>query len=155
VARELLPEDKRLKTFSAIFDIVKECDERPYINAVLAQGELEPYFVHADEIGPLTDINKMLWHEDQPFFAPNLFMHWALYSAANQQQVRVLLDGIDGDTTVSHGRAYLTELARRGQLISLSREVKGYSRNFGTSPWSIYPRIYAGDDARISRRNLF
>jgi asparagine synthase (glutamine-hydrolysing) len=137
VARELLPEDKRLKTFSAIFDIVKECDERPYINAVLAQGELEPYFVHADEIGPLTDINKMLWHEDQPFFAPNLFMHWALYSAANQQQVRVLLDGIDGDTTVSHGRAYLTELARRGQLISLSREVKGYSRNFGTSPWRI------------------
>jgi asparagine synthase (glutamine-hydrolysing) len=140
VARELLPEDKRLKTFSAIFDIVKECDERPYINAVLAQGGLDPYFVHADEIGPLTNIDEMLWHEDQPFLAPNLFMHWALYSVANQQKVRVILDGVDGDTTVSHGRAYLTELARRGRLISLAREVKGYSRNFGTSPWTVLMR---------------
>jgi asparagine synthase (glutamine-hydrolysing) len=78
-----------------------------------------------------------LWHEDQPFLAPNLFMHWALYSVANQQKVRVILDGVDGDTTVSHGRAYLTELARRGRLISLAREVKGYSRNFGTSPWTV------------------
>ncbi len=30
-------------------------------------------------------------------------MHWAIYGAAQKQGVRVILDGVDGDTTISHG----------------------------------------------------
>jgi asparagine synthase (glutamine-hydrolysing) len=55
-------------------------------------------------------------------------MHWALYSAAQRQDVRVLLDGIDGDTTVSHGLEYLSELARGGKVAALGREVMALSR---------------------------
>ncbi|NJO65715.1 MAG: hypothetical protein HC836_48865 [Richelia sp. RM2_1_2] len=43
-------------------------------------------------------------------------MHWALYKAANQQNVRVVLDGIDGDSTISHGQAYLSDLVRTFRL---------------------------------------
>src|SRR5262249_6542489 len=42
-ARELLKQEgARLHTFSTIFDNVPDCDERQYINAVLAQDGIDP-----------------------------------------------------------------------------------------------------------------
>ena len=136
VARKLLSPDgeRRLRTFSAIFDEVPECDERPFIDAVLAGGDLDPHYVHADQLSPLSDFERVMHHMDEPFLAPHLFMHWALCSAAHQQDVRVLLNGTDGDTTVSHGLAYLTELARRGRWRTLATETNALSRRHGRSP---------------------
>lgn len=128
MAREILPKDRRLKTFSAIFDIRKECDERPYIESVLQKGDLDPFFVHADEIGPLYKIDEMLLYEDQPFCGPNLFITWVLHQEVHQQDVRILLHGIDGDTTVSHGFAYITELTGKLRFFSALREVAGLSK---------------------------
>ena len=137
VARGLLGrgQNGRLHTFSAIFDEMRQCDERPFIDAVLAQNGLEPHYVHADQISPLADLERVLWHESEPFYAPNLFMHWGLYGAAQAQGVRVLLDGFVGDTTVSHGIAYLTELAYTRRWISLTRELKGLAQRHNSSPW--------------------
>jgi len=136
VARKLLAEngDRRLHTFSAIYDDVPECDERPFINTVLAQGNLEPHYVHPDQLSPLADLDRVFWHEDEVFYAPNLFMHWACCRAAHQQGVRIFLDGFDGDTIVSHGIAYLTELARREQWHAFAIEANGYSQHFKFSP---------------------
>jgi asparagine synthase (glutamine-hydrolysing) len=128
MAREILPKDRRLKTFSAIFDIRKECDERPYIESVLQKGDIDPFFVHADEVGPLYKIDEMLWHEDQPFYGPNLFINWVLYREVHQQDVRILLHGLDGDTTVSHGFAYITELTGKLRFFSVLKEVDGLSK---------------------------
>src|SRR3989454_383913 len=138
VARKLLAENGggRLHTFSAIFPDVPECDERGYIDAVVAGGGVEPHYVRGDRLNPFADLDQVFHHEDEPFFAPNLFLHWGLYSAGEQEGVRVLLDGIDGDTTVSHGVSYLAELARSGRLITLAREVTGLSRRFNRSPWA-------------------
>jgi asparagine synthase (glutamine-hydrolysing) len=127
VARGLLAEKGAppLRTFSAVFDKLTECDERSYINAVVAQGGLEPHYIQADQISPLKDIEQMFWHQDEAFYAPNWCMGWALNKSAQQQKVRILLDGFDGDTTVSHGYGYLSELARAGRWFTLAKEVKG------------------------------
>jgi asparagine synthase (glutamine-hydrolysing) len=134
-ARNLLSDNRggRLHTFSAIFPSLPEADlrridERPFIEAVLATGGVEPHYVHADRLSPLTDLDRVLWHEDEAVLAPNLYMHWALYGAARQQGVRVLLDGIDGDTTVSHGLEYLAELTYRGRWKTLLTEATALSR---------------------------
>ncbi|MBW4577472.1 MAG: lasso peptide isopeptide bond-forming cyclase [Aphanothece sp. CMT-3BRIN-NPC111] len=136
VARELLAEKNQqpLHTFSAIFDKVTQCDERPFINAVLAQGNLKPDYIHTDQLSPFTNINRMLWHEDEAFVVPNLFMIWGLYGAAFEQGVRVVLDGHDGDTTVSHGFSYLSDLARTWQWHTLVKELKPLAKHFHTSP---------------------
>lgn len=134
-ARNLLSENRsrHLHTFSAIFPglpkaDLRRIDERPFMDAVLATGGLEPHYVHADCLSPLSEIDRVLWHEDEAVLAPNLYMHWALYRAAHQQGVRVLLDGIDGDTTVSHGLEYLAELAYRGRWKTLLMEATALSR---------------------------
>jgi asparagine synthase (glutamine-hydrolysing) len=158
MARELMPQDQHLKTFSAIFDIVKECDERPYINAVLAGGQLDAHYIHGDEIGPLDDIERVFWHADEPIWAPNLFLHWAINQEAKSQNVRILLDGIDGDTTVSHGWTYITELAGQGRFIAMLKEARGLSRSYSSSTkdillqFSLYP---FAPDCLIRLRRLF
>lgn len=126
VARDLLAENGGLplKTFSGIFDLVPQCDERQWIDHVLAQGGMEPHYVHADRLSPLMNLEKVFYHTDEPFFAPNLFMHWGLYERAQEQGVRVLMDGLDGDTTVSYGLKYMVELALRGRWVALSRELQ-------------------------------
>ena len=124
-----------LDTFTAIFPglpaaDLRRIDERAFDDALVAQGDLEPHYVRGDLLGPLADVDRALWHLDEPFPAPNLYLHWALYGAARDCGVRVLLDGIDGDTTVSHGLENFAALARRGKVLTLARELRGLSRRY-------------------------
>lgn len=116
------PAAPALHTFSAIFPDLPQCDERPFIDAVLEGGGVEPHFVRGDKLGALTELDGMLDHQDEPFYTPNLFLHWAIYASAQENGVRVMLDGVDGDSTVSHGTRYLTELARAGRWDEFGRE---------------------------------
>ena len=140
VARKILaPEGKILDTFSAIFDKNTECDERKFINAVLDGGNLNPHYVHGDERTPLSDIEKILWYQDEVFFAPGLpIMSWGLYDATNKEGVRVLLDGHDGDGVVSHGYGYLHELALQGRWLALFTEIQGVSKIYSQSSWETF-----------------
>src|SRR6266850_1954833 len=89
-----------LHTLSAIFPEVPTCDERRFIDAVLAGNGVVPHAVRADLVSPLANLERMFEHENEAFFSVNLFMHWALYAEAERHGVRVLLDGFDGDTTL-------------------------------------------------------
>ncbi|MEM8673517.1 MAG: lasso peptide isopeptide bond-forming cyclase [Cyanobacteria bacterium P01_G01_bin.67] len=123
VAREHLQQP--LKTFSGIFKSVPESDEYSFINAVVEQGGIEPHYVNVDRISPLVDIEKVLWHQDEPIWTPNLFMHWGLYGSAQQQGVRIFLDGFLGDNVVCHGWEHLMDLAYDWRWLALYQEIKG------------------------------
>jgi asparagine synthase (glutamine-hydrolysing) len=156
VARDLLAEkgNRRLNTFSIVFDKVPESDERPFINAVVDTGGIEPHYIRGDTVTPLTDVERVLWHQDQPFHAPNLFLNWQVWSAARQQGIRVLLDGIMGDNVVSHGFAYLNELARSWCWVKLTRELKMLGRRRSVSHWKVVGR-YVWNDGIKSRTPLW
>jgi asparagine synthase (glutamine-hydrolysing) len=139
VAEKLFAEAGKgaLPTFSAVFEQVPECDERSFQNAVLAQGNFDPHYFHADQAGPMNNVENMLWHQDEPFFAGNLFLTAGLYNVAQKQGVRVTLDGFDGDSTVSHGVGHLRELALTGQWLKLWDEAWGKAQNSDRSVWQI------------------
>jgi len=125
VARDLLAEERKSKllTFSATFDEVPDCDEQPFIRAVLAQGGVEPHFVRADRISPFVGLDRRMFLEDAPPVAPNLYIHWGLFGAAQERNVRVLLDGFEGDAVVSLGLERLADLARDGRWKLAAREI--------------------------------
>ncbi|MHC1688626.1 MAG: lasso peptide isopeptide bond-forming cyclase [Methanothrix sp.] len=149
MARCLLPKGCILKTFSMIFKIKRIDDERHFMDSVQAAGNLEPHYVYGDRTGPLTKIDEMLWYVGQPITSPNLFMLWELNNEVRNQRVRVLLDGFGGDSVVSYGTAYITELFCRLRLIAVHREISSLKSNFGVSYWKqlfiscIYPLIPA------------
>ncbi|MES1261689.1 MAG: asparagine synthase-related protein, partial [Acidobacteriota bacterium] len=114
-------------TFSIIFPGLPErdlkmIDERRFIDRVLETGNFIPHSIRGDELSPLRDAARVHHHLDEANFAPNLYLHWAMYGAAKENGVRVFLDGLDGDTTVSHGFEYLEELARTLRWKKLTEE---------------------------------
>lgn len=163
VARNfLLAKGEKLRTFSTIFDRVSRCDERDYIDAVLKLDGLDPHFIPGDQTGPFREIERIHWHEDQAFYAPNFAMIWSIYRTVSEKGVRVLLDGHDGDSVVSHGYKYLDELAINGRWLSFIREVRGLSRHYGDSPatmmrvygshYGVKPLIAKHRSLRLARR---
>ena len=124
VAQKLLSATERdpLHTISAIFDTVTDCDERPFIESVLADRDLVAHYIPGDKTSPLTDIETILQYEDEAYIGPNHFYPWIANRAAQTIGARVVLDGFDGDTTVSHGIARLTELASQGDWETLVQE---------------------------------
>ena len=137
VARDILSTGGgSLETFSAVYPDLPQCDERTYIDSVLAQNNVEPHFVIGDDLGPLTDLERVVSHQDEPFYAPNLFAHWGVLDAVARRGVRTVLDGFDGDTALSHGFGYLDELARSGHWLRLAEEARGLAKTFDVSPWA-------------------
>jgi asparagine synthase (glutamine-hydrolysing) len=130
-ARQILVQKgQQLHTFSAIFpslcpEDLRLIDERPYMDAVKALGGFQSHDLRADLLTPLTDI---LWDDDEPIFATNLYIHQGIYDLARQQRVRVILDGLDGDATVGHGWSYLSELLYSGRWWKLIQEVNSASQ---------------------------
>jgi asparagine synthase (glutamine-hydrolysing) len=135
VAREILRQDGRtpLHTLSGVFDEVTQCDERPYIEAFLRGGDCMPHYVHADSLSPLEEIDRVLWHMDEPFFTPHISLDWALFRAARDAGARVVLGGMDGDTAVGHGFAYQTELLHAGRIGAFLSETRAVSEHYGVS----------------------
>ncbi len=113
--RLLSAKGQPLHTLSAIFPGAPETeleaiDERRYIQAVLSSGNFIPHYIHADRMSPMRQNERMHFHLDEANFAPNLYLHWGMFEEASKHGVRVLLDGFDGDSAVSHGFARLHEL---------------------------------------------
>jgi asparagine synthase (glutamine-hydrolysing) len=143
VARAILGETTQtdLHTFSAVFEQVSASNEQRFIDAVLAQGGTRPQFFAGDQSSPLDAIEEVNWYGDEPLTAFNLYLNRGLYAIAREQNVRVMLDGFDGDTTVSHGTGYFHELARANRWPALYRELRGFAANFGGDPthlWRTY-----------------
>ena len=139
VARQLLSDAEKplLHTFSNIFDDVPECDERSFINTVLDQGGLIPHYVHADQFGPLSDLEQIWQYEEEVCLGPSHAYPWHLSRAAHQAGVRIIFDGFDGDTTVCHGVERLTELASQGEWSTFWQEAIGLAQKFDTSPYAL------------------
>lgn len=141
-ARRLLREGTAgpLHTYSLLFPERPECDERLYIEAVLAGGGLVPRCLDGDALSPLEDLDRFLRHEDEPSWVLNMCLHWAMHRAAAADGVRVFLDGLGGDETVCHGIFHLSELLRRGRLLELTESVLRLARDFDRPPLRILRR---------------
>ncbi|NEZ67165.1 lasso peptide isopeptide bond-forming cyclase [Leptolyngbyaceae cyanobacterium CCMR0082] len=132
VARKILSETtgETLHTFSNIFDTVKECDERSYIDEVLKQGGYTPHYIHADAFGPLTDVEQIWNYEDEPILGPSHHYPWRLNQAAHEEDVRIVFDGFDGDSVVSHGLDRLRELALQQKWSEFAEAIEVASKNY-------------------------
>ncbi len=133
VAREVQKQqgrgDEKLPVFSAIFDEVPECDERPFIEPVLKMGGLEPHWIQGEKRSPLMNLERVLWHTDEPVLGPNLCSAWTHYKPVREAGVRVLLDGHGGDETVGYGLPLLAELVQGHKWSELWRELKALEHN--------------------------
>jgi len=155
VARNILAErGEKLHTFSGIYpglpaDQLAAIDERNHLQAVLDQGGFIAHTFHADQLPPLADLDHHLQLMDQPFFSPNLFLNDETNRLAAESGVRVVLDGQDGDTTISHGYQRLHWLILHGHWSTFVREIRMLAKRQGCSRkglvyrYGLYPLLRA------------
>ncbi len=131
VARDLLAEKHQqpLNTFSNVCDSIPESNEREFIEAILACGEFQPHFVTESELqGPLSKWQEMFSQLEEPLIG-NAYLMWELSRSARNADVRILLNGYDGDTVISHGIMRLSEMAFQGQWSQLIAQSKALEQN--------------------------
>ncbi|MGH7665415.1 MAG: lasso peptide isopeptide bond-forming cyclase [Gemmatimonadaceae bacterium] len=146
-----------LHAFSLVFPGLPESDlrlidERAYIESVVRGGGVTPHFIRGDLLRPLDDTRCILWHLDEPFSAPNLYLHWGIYAAARDAGVGILLDGFDGDSVVSHGFGRLNGLMQSGQWSLFEREVRAFASHRGRSPDSVLEHFGLPYLSHLARR---
>lgn len=128
----------RTHTLSAIYPRVPQADERHFIREVLERHDVVPHFFEADSVSPVAEIEAMNWHADGANSGGNAYVQWKLYHIAGEQGARVVLDGFDGDTTVSHGAGYLQELALSGRWLRLAMKTMPLAYRLGEPPVATY-----------------
>ena len=66
-------------------------------------------------------MDHVMRYADHPVGMANLHVHLECFKEAAKNDVRVMLDGTDGDSTVSHGYEAFGQLAKQGRLWSMFR----------------------------------
>lgn len=117
-----------LRTFSGTFPDYPGIDERDWIQKVLDLGGCEPRFHRMDRERPLGRLDRDLALHGQPFYAPNNYVDSALMDLAARSGVELMLDGLDGDSTVGHGWEFLGQLLREGRWRRMLREARALAR---------------------------
>lgn len=150
LARSLAPPSSLpVHTYSAIYpDLIEESggaiDEREYVEAVASLDGIEPHYIRADRLGPFYEFDTIVQAFGQLYFGGNAFFHWRAAQLCKQHGNRVLLDGADGDTVVSHGTDFARALLREGDWETF-KKVTNRSGNRDIGAWD-YFNAYGGWD---------
>lgn len=121
LARQIMPSEEDIYTFSFIFDQLPECDERRFIKEIWGSGAYNKVLVEGDQLGTFDDLDQVLWHVDEPHIAVNMFLHWDAWKRAKEHGVRTVLDGFFGDSAVSFGYEIITELIKKGRFVQAAK----------------------------------
>lgn len=128
----------RLPTFSLVFERGSSMDERPFIDAVLDQQNVDPTLIAVGNYAPFAEFERVLEEQEGTFLAPGLTLTRGIYRTAGAKGIKVLLDGHGGDEVVSQGHGHLHELANSGRWLDLWREIRSASNTYGDSTFGLY-----------------
>ena len=133
VAREQIPPALApLHTYSLVYPDDSRADESPYIDAVVAQGGVVPHAMPGTAMEPLENLADLYAVLDDTVVSGNQHTLWMMFQAARADGVDVMLDGLDGDTTVDHGYGFFEELARAGDWGRFRDEAQALVWRHGT-----------------------
>jgi len=120
IVKDLLgggPGNARQMTFSSCFD-QREFDERPFIEEVVRASGVDAHRIFPSPEGLLSDLDRMLWHQDEPFLSASIFAQWCVFRSAREAGVKVMLDGQGADEHLygypEFHRPFLAGLLRSG-----------------------------------------
>ncbi|ESX57971.1 asparagine synthase [Mesorhizobium sp. LSHC422A00] len=147
----------RLPTFSLVFEKGSPMDERPFIEAVLGQEQVDGTLISVGNYAPFAEFERILEEQEETFLAPGLSLTRDIYRTAGGKGMKVLLDGHGGDEVVSQGHGHLHELADAGKWMELWRELRSASNTYGDGMLGLYYQFLTlyGPAWRIARIKRF
>lgn len=83
-------------TFSARFPGFAK-DEGNYIDLVKTKFKTNHHNVVVNETDFINSIDKLVWHQEEPFQTGSIFAQWCVYKEARKHNITVMLDGQGAD----------------------------------------------------------
>jgi asparagine synthase (glutamine-hydrolysing) len=110
--------DIKQKTFSASFPGFEK-DETYFQELVVRQTKAEPHFIYPDESTLLSNLSKIIYHQDEPFGSASINIQYEVFRRAKEEGVTVLLDGQGADEVFAGYHTcyypYFEELRKKGR----------------------------------------
>lgn len=93
------------KCFTAAFAGFDKTEEG-YASIVARQFELQHHLVTVDETSLIENLDKLMWHQEEPVGSASVVAQYKVYQAARQNGVTVLLDGQGADEVLAGYHKY-------------------------------------------------
>lgn len=110
IINRLLPANALQKTFSARFDDPAR-DEGKWMALVTKANRVDPHDVWPTADGFWSELQKVFWHQEEPFTSTSIYAQWSVMRLAREHDVTVLLDGQGADETLGGYHAYFDVIA--------------------------------------------
>lgn len=99
---------QKQNTFSAVFPgFIK--DERKYMDYVIDKTNVSPHFVTPNDEGLINDLDKLYWHQEEPFGSSSIYVQYCVMQLAKENKVTVLLDGQGADEYLAGYHSYFNQ----------------------------------------------
>ncbi|MBI2190437.1 MAG: asparagine synthase (glutamine-hydrolyzing) [Planctomycetes bacterium] len=124
----------RQKTFSAVYTAEGPHNERPHIERALERTGAEAHFTVPTLERLRSDLERLLWHQEEPFQTTSIFAQWCVMEEAHQRGVKVLLDGQGADESLGGYRPFslhVHDTWRRSGLSAALAEARAIGREAG------------------------
>lgn len=126
--------DISLKTITAAYKN-KTIDESDYARLVSNSLEnVKDIYTFPEAKTLLSEIDKMVYHQDLPIGSTSIFAQWEVMKCAGQQQIKVLLDGQGADEVLggyyNFAGIHLIELLKKMKFNRFIKEYNQLKNNF-------------------------
>jgi asparagine synthase (glutamine-hydrolysing) len=144
-----LTEDQgKQRTFSSHF-AEHEANELEYMEEVIQATGVQAHFVYPQPEKLLRDLDRMIWHQEEPFGSTSLFAQWSVFELVKAQGLKVMLDGQGADEQlagyVGFLATYLHELTVKRHRLRWAYESSQVKRRHSSSWWpGVLARLLPG-----------
>ncbi|HET7457039.1 MAG TPA: asparagine synthase (glutamine-hydrolyzing) [Gemmatimonadaceae bacterium] len=145
---------RRLEAFAYM---PSEFDESRYIELTQRQTGLALHPVDIDPLRLWDDLGRVLWYHDEPVHSPTALVGYAIYRAAAERGIRVVLNGQGADETLAGYHYYFgfywRTLVASGRVQTAASEIRAYCAVHGGDPDALF-RATLGQVARRALRRV-
>ncbi len=128
------------ETFSATFPGFEK-DEKIHIDKMAKHFQLDNFKVTPNEIDLITDFDKLIYHQEEPFTSSSVYAQYRVFKLASEQNVKVLLDGQGADEVFGGYHKYLhwflQEKINKWQFKDFIQERKNFKKNNIPVKWGM------------------
>jgi asparagine synthase (glutamine-hydrolysing) len=97
------------KTFSACSEF-EHINEKKWIDEVVNKTNVDSYIVYPNVVDLLSNLNELIWHQDEPFGTTSIFAQWKVFQLASENNVKVMLDGQGADEQLAGYNGFFNTL---------------------------------------------
>ena len=153
----------KIFTYTARFNSLpkferKKISEENYQNECTKNSDIQTRFFDPTKKTTLSKLDKYLNLFRQPFYFPNLSLLEESFKKANNDEVKIMMSGMDGDSVLSYGYEYLPFLFKRLSWIKLFSLLQKIKRTHHISFFSCLKHYVLRpilEEMKISFKNIY